>query len=186
MYLLGCGISKINLEGTLEDWEKILVKTNKLRKYELDWWIDEIEPIIKKIISTKKGIIDGDFWIRFIYNEDRFLLKGLSGIMTEKIKAIGGWLLKFYPYLNKGKRKGKLDTIAFETLSKLGSEFLPVRFKVVNVPKNTETDCKIFAGFIGMKQDQESMSVIPEIGWFVCKDDKEKTEVCGNGDGVIL
>ena len=37
-----------------------------------------------------------------------------------------------------------------------------------------------------MKQDQESMSVIPEIGWFVCKDDKEKTEVCGNGDGVIL
>ena len=41
MYLLGCGISKINLEGTLEDWEKILEKTNKLRKYELDWWIDE-------------------------------------------------------------------------------------------------------------------------------------------------
>ena len=50
--LMGCGISKINLEGTLEDWEKILEKTNKLRKYELDWWIDEIEPIIKKIIST--------------------------------------------------------------------------------------------------------------------------------------
>ena len=99
----------------------------------MDWWK---EPIIKKIISTKKGIIDGDFWIRFIYNEDRFLLKGLSGIKTkEKIKAIGGWLLKFYPYLNKGERGRKLDTIAFETLFDLGSELLPVRFKVINVPK---------------------------------------------------
>ena len=64
--------------------------------------------------------------------------------MTEKIKAIGGWLLKFYPYLNKGKREGKLDTIAFETLSKLGSVLLPVRFTVANVPKKTETVCKIF------------------------------------------
>ena len=37
-----------------------------------------------------------------------------------------------------------------------------------------------------MKQDQESMSVIPEIGWFVCKDDKEKIELSANGIEEIL
>ena len=73
MHCMGCGISEIILDGTIEYQEKILEKVNKLRNCYLNWWIDEIEPILKKLISTKKREIGGNFWIIFIYNEDRFM-----------------------------------------------------------------------------------------------------------------
>ena len=36
LYICGCGISYINLEGTSEDWEKIKEKAEKLREYVLN------------------------------------------------------------------------------------------------------------------------------------------------------
>ena len=55
--MVGCGIPFIELDGTVEDWESILNKTESLRKYELSWWINQIVPILSKIIETKKEIL---------------------------------------------------------------------------------------------------------------------------------
>ena len=51
-----CGISKITLEGYLEDWEKIKKKLEFFSKEEfgLDWWTKHLIPIIDNIIETKK------------------------------------------------------------------------------------------------------------------------------------
>ena len=49
-----------------------------------------------------------------------------------------------------------------------------MRFIVFSVLKKIERDCKLFAGFIWMNQDNESLNVTPEIEWFVCERDKEK------------
>ena len=40
-----CGIPEVTLKGTPEDWQKIYDKVLSLRKYELDWWISELELI---------------------------------------------------------------------------------------------------------------------------------------------
>ena len=55
-----CGIPYILLEGTLEDWEKILQKLKFLSKY--DFSREKMEKNIEEIINTKKGKINLDFW----------------------------------------------------------------------------------------------------------------------------
>ena len=57
------------MEGTLEDWEKILKKTKDLSKYNLKEWVENLEPILLKNIETKKGKIDKDFWKKILYPE---------------------------------------------------------------------------------------------------------------------
>jgi hypothetical protein len=57
----GCGIPEITIEGSVEDWRKILLKLNSLSKYDLEWWISSIKPIIQEIINTKLGQFDRTF-----------------------------------------------------------------------------------------------------------------------------
>lgn len=42
-----CGFPSITIEGTPEDWQDILQRAKLLREYDLEWWIDELEPILK-------------------------------------------------------------------------------------------------------------------------------------------
>ena len=61
MDLCGCGVPYIILEGTSEDYEKILTKAKNLKKYDFEWYIDRIIPHIQKMIDAKKGNIDVNF-----------------------------------------------------------------------------------------------------------------------------
>ena len=107
LYLCGCGIPYINLKGTLEEWETIKEKTEKLKQYDLEWWIKELIPILDKIIESKKGNIDINFWKNFIrLKDDKYTYHSRSGRITQtKIKPfIDGWIIKFFPYDFSGKR----------------------------------------------------------------------------------
>ena len=102
---VGCGIPKVYLEGTLEDWEKLLIKVKSLEKYELKWWTDNLQKVINKIIETKKGNVDVIFWKYFIFSSIRqYVEYGPSGIgkKLSNQKYIGGWILYFFPYSNDG------------------------------------------------------------------------------------
>ena len=55
-------LSKITLEGKLEDYIKLKEKAMKLKKLDLDFLIDEIIPILYKIIEARKGNVDKEFW----------------------------------------------------------------------------------------------------------------------------
>ena len=58
--MISCGIPYILLEGTLEDWKKILEKLKSLSKYKFR--TEKIEKDIIEIINTKEGKINLDFW----------------------------------------------------------------------------------------------------------------------------
>ena len=57
-----CGIPEITLEGTPEDWEKLLHKARGLKEYKLDWWISELEPLLEEFVKASKGEVNKDFW----------------------------------------------------------------------------------------------------------------------------
>ncbi|RIB02549.1 hypothetical protein C2G38_1896149, partial [Gigaspora rosea] len=61
-----CGIPKVTLEGTLEDWMKLQEKVAHLRKLnlELDFWLDRLEPVVWNLVATYRGEVDEDFWGR--------------------------------------------------------------------------------------------------------------------------
>ena len=58
MGLAICGNPYIILEGTAEDYKKIIKKAQKLRKYKFEWYIDRIIPHIQKMVEAKEGKID--------------------------------------------------------------------------------------------------------------------------------
>ena len=51
----GCGIPKVKLLGTLDDWLSLHKKLEGLKEYEMTAWVDSLIPIIDQFISTYQG-----------------------------------------------------------------------------------------------------------------------------------
>ena len=158
--MIGCGIPEVTIEGTVEDWEKILNRLDYLSQYELGWWTSELKPVIQKIIDTKKGTFDKDFWMNMIkYHE-----MGLYG----SYDGVDGWLLKFYPYKRDGERS---DFKEIKGTWDLPSEIanVPFEFEVQDEARNVVAtyNMEFWAGFMGITQNKNTFSVKPEIGWAV-------------------
>jgi hypothetical protein len=165
VFRVSCGIPEIKLEGTPQDWQKVLDKARYLRKYKLDWWIDEIEPLLEKFVSASKGDIDKDFW------------KNIFKYHTEKVygapKKIDGWIVKFFPYDKMGKRNN-LKELTFG--DNLPSEIVKVDLKHIETggAKDIVTPLELWAGFVGLQQNPGTFALKPVIGWMIRKKDIEK------------
>ena len=158
--MIGCGIPEVTIEGTVEDWEKIFNRLDYLSQYELDWWTSELKPVIQKIIDTKKGTFDRDFWMNMIkYHETGFY---------GSYDGVDGWFLKFYPYKRDGKRS---DFKEIKGIGVLPSELanVPFVFEVQDETRNVVVtyNMEFWAGFMGVTQDRNTFSIKPEIGWAV-------------------
>ena len=172
-----CGIPKITLEGTTEDWIKVLNNTKKLRKYDLDWWVDDLTPILEQFIETSKGDVNLTFW-KSIYKQ--YEEKEEKGCSYLKVPYVNGWIIKFYPYINQIKMpergNNKLTRNPF-----IGSSFSFLEFdlELGSFPNNVcsvdfewfyyseKFDMKLFSGFIGAIQDKETVSLKPNISWIL-------------------
>lgn len=97
-----CGIHEIIVKGDFNDYNKILSSLQYLRKYDLDWWIDKLIPIIENFIIAldNKSKSDYEFW---------------SSIYKERNESGGpfitGWISNFFPYIKKKlyEKKGIID-----------------------------------------------------------------------------
>jgi hypothetical protein len=196
----GCGIPEVTVEGSVGDWKKILKRLDYLSKYDLKWWTSELKPVIQKIIDTKEGKLDKQFWMNMV----KYHQLGAYG----SYNGIDGWLLKFYPYLQGGsppvaEKKVTAGNVPMNvmlvntndpsyktrTLYLRRSEFKEILFvttlpkEMANVPFVLELkdesgavkesfNMEFWAGFMGVKQDKQSFNVKPEIGWAI----NQKTE----------
>jgi hypothetical protein len=161
-----CGIPEVRLEGTTQDWEKVLEKAQYLKKYQLDWWIDELEPILKKFVETSQKKIDKDFW------RNMFIVhpagKGCGG----EPEKVNGWVVKFFPYDKEGQRFGLKEIWINDKLPK---EIVKVDLELVTDyggGRKTE-QLELWAGFIGLKQTAKTYALKPQIAWMIRKTDKD-------------
>jgi hypothetical protein len=148
-----CGIPEITLEGTTEDWENILNKAEKLRTYELGWWIDELKPVLQEFIETSKGNINKTFWKKIFKQK-------WEGCGFDEI--FDGWFVKFFPYDKDGK---KLNLKTIDNRHNLPNEIVKVPFKYIEEGKTYELE--VWSGFFGLQQNNDSFSLKPQIGWMV-------------------
>ena len=165
-----CGISAINLEGTLEDWKKIKNKFEYFSKeqFGLKWWIEHLIPIIDKIIETKiyysknKDINDNlrNFWKDFIRVKN-------DGEYQPDI--IDGWIIKFLPDFNENKINEKL----FEY--QIPEQILncPLNLIFTNGIQSILYNCSIASGFYGIIQDEKNFGIKPVIGYAIVVEDKK-------------
>ena len=184
---ISCGIPYIILEGTAEDYKKIILKAKNLSKYDFEWYIDRIIPIIEKMVEAKEGEIDIDFFKNIIIKneriEDRY---EHCHHFRYKINYINGWILKFFGYIKKGKNLKRFleDKIEGEEINNLPNQILNAPFIIRNKEKKREETMKFEAGFFGCEQN-EKKEVSLAIGWLVSpsnsvkkgqKDDQFKNE----------
>lgn len=159
----GCGFPYVTIEGSLEDWTKINSKLNDIKKYKFEWFTYNITSIINKIIETKKGIVDENFWKQMI----RF--KESDGSYSPDY--IDGWFTKLFPYDFHGE---VIDGPIYEATS-MPSEMLSVPFLLKIVPPGMREEdveairCEMLAGFVGLTQNKTNASLKPEIGWLMRK-----------------
>lgn len=163
-----CGIPEITLEGTTEDWEKVLNKARRLKQYQLDWWITELEPILEEFVKASKGEVDQEFWRNMFKRH----LPKRCGDPT----IVDGWIVKFFPYNKEGKRND-LKTIVGD--DRLPNEIVKVDVKYLEIYNDTiiETPLELWSGFIGLTQNKDNFTLRPQIGWMIKKKDDNSKEL---------
>ena len=174
-YATSCGIPAINIEGTKTDWLKIKKKLQHFKGYNIDNWINSLEPIIQQFVDASDNKIDTAFWSNIFKRKDE------SGG-----PYITGWIIKFFPYINDNNKMtinpyiDKEPKKHFEGL--LTNQFNNGLSKADFIWNyyGTNYEMEFLAGFIGIKQDLKSLTLRPEIGWVVKNKKYEKKSVVGN------
>ncbi len=158
---LVCGIPVITLKGTPEDWQKIYDKTKQLGAYDLAWWTNELEPILKEFVNASKGNVNVAFWKNMFkyHTQEKY---GAPNI-------IDGWIVAFYPYDKLGRRNNLKQ---LEGGDNLPEELVKVDLNYVEIDKkgkSTSTPLELWAGFIGLDQRASDFTLTPVIGWMIRK-----------------
>jgi len=85
-----CGIPKINIAGTKEDWEMIKKKANNFLELmpDLKLWINHLNETLQNFIDIFDGKIDKSFW------DSLYKVSDESGG-----PYVCGWILTLFPYL---------------------------------------------------------------------------------------
>src|SRR6516225_7499839 len=50
-----CGIPAITLEGTAEDWQALADRAEAFAKFDLEWWLTPLQPILQEFVATARG-----------------------------------------------------------------------------------------------------------------------------------
>lgn len=159
-----CGIPEITLAGTAADWTSIRERARAFREFDLDWWIDVLDPILAKIEDTARGNVDREFWRRMYKMEHE------SGG-----DHASGWFNTFFAYVHEPPERNAFPTIdagPFEghKLSDFpsGRAKVPFVWRIMHQPVQME----LVAGLIGVVQRPDDVLDVAW-GWVV---DRAKAE----------
>lgn len=162
-----CGLPSITLEGTLEDWQEVRRRADKLQQYangvskqsDLLKWHQILCTVLDQFIETYKGNVDKNFW------NGMCDYHGGSGV-----SYITGWILAFIPFkdgnyrLNSptdilnGSKYGQVDTSDLKTST------------VVEVPvtindNGIEYKTIFYAGAIMSAYREDTQQICPSYDW---------------------
>jgi len=162
-----CGIPQITLEGTVEDWEKIHHRVERLAQYDLKWWTDDVLQITSEFVAAAKGNPNRSFWHAIYKQKDES-----GGPYTQ------GWLARLIPYLKReegrpadfknpllGRRLVGSQGMAGITDDQLPSSASQVPFVWKYYENNY--DYQFVAGLLTVEQDKINRAVRPRVGWAV-------------------
>ena len=172
----GCGVSSINLEGSLDDWNKIKSKLEFLSTKAMKWWTKHLIPIIDDIIKTKKYYkkhkkINSDlinFWKSMIR------IKNKGDLYDPHM--INGWIIKFIPNLSEAKPGLYEEILETNVPDQIIS--CPLELTVLNLDgTKSQYKCDIASGFYGMVQDKQTYAVKPVIGYGIFVEEKNNLKL---------
>ncbi|MFK7903817.1 MAG: DUF4419 domain-containing protein [Chitinophagales bacterium] len=179
-----CGIPSVTLEGTVEDWEKVERDFEQLAEYDLEWWVNDLMPILHQFTQAAKGEVDKEFWGK-IYDYRHFK----NGMCGSPQGSITGWMVKLFPYLNDGTKNSLIgiDLAQYSEQISNQEEYLSGQtvLGIADLPKGLskadfvldnngdKSKMEFLAGFVGISQDSKTKALRPEINWGVVDSGKK-------------
>ena len=192
---LSCGIPSVTLKGTPDDWQSILDRTRKLRAYGIDWWVDDLEPILEEFVKASKGKPNTEFWRSIVKKYRPGELRGLSCGMDIGSTKFDGWFLKFLPYDENGRTPAEVNMDHNMLPEMVRTEYKYIIFNDFTGEIEKEMMMEFWAGIVGMEVDPETYAMTPKMGWFtrIGKTEEEllaefeaKDNDDGFSDGLML
>jgi hypothetical protein len=181
-----CGIPTITIEGTPDDWRKIIKKVESLRNYDLGWWVDDLKPILQEFVNASEGNVNKDFWQNIVKKDRPESMKKGAGCGVKDATKFDGWFLKFMPFDKDGRTP---DTVVYGRNDMLPSVVsAPFTYIVKDSTGNiiSKTPMEIMSGFVGIDVNEKTYTMRPHIGWMVSeKNNKGIAEKIQNSMGII-
>lgn len=105
-----CGIPKVTLTGTPEDWRKLRAKASMLAEYGLSWWTERLLPVLDHFMWASEGTLNLSWW------EGLYKDINMSGG-----PRFSGHINAFFPYLKikKYDSKTRVETEEYVARNKL-------------------------------------------------------------------
>ena len=181
-----CGIPTITIEGTPDDWRKIIKKVESLRNYDLGWWVDDLKPILQEFVNASEGNVNKDFWQNIVKKDRPESMKNGAGCGVKDATKFDGWFLKFMPFDKDGRTP---DTVVYGRNDMLPSVVsAPFTYVVKDSTGNifSKTPMEIMSGFVGIDVNENTYTMRPHIGWMVSeKNNKGIAEKIQNSMEII-
>jgi hypothetical protein len=168
-----CGIPRVAVTGSVEDWERMRARIEVLATFGLEWWTKRLRPILDEFVETAKGRRNLRFWQAIYKPKDAYG----DGSVT-------GWIADLFPYLGDAPRRMKNYVLESERRdwavpvergfrTGIGRGSFPcglasVPVTLANWPDGRE-EADFVAGFVGVEQDVSDFSLSPVIGWCVAE-----------------
>lgn len=187
-YYIVCGIPSITIEGTPDDWKKVIEKTEILRNYDLGWWVDNLTPILNEFVAAAEGKANRAFWQNIVMKlrpDEMRELGCMAGLSDEEPTYVDGWFLKLMPFNKKGRTPRKVSCETNQMLPNVASA--PFTYKVLDNLGNTisSTPMNMVAGLVGVDVNANVMR--PRIGWMVCENNGPTFEErVASGEGLHI
>lgn len=171
-----CGIPKITLEGTVEDWQRIRARVEVLATYDLEWWVARLRPILDEFVRAADGHPTAEFW-KAIYKPE----------YAYGVDLATGWITDLFPYLRDAPERRRNHVFEFqrhrwalpaakargpfaEDSKGVGLKGFPSGLSSVPIEvrftDGSERKMELVAGFFAVKQDSE-LAIAPLIAWCV-------------------
>eukprot|EP00438_Fugacium_kawagutii_P035463 Skav216644 [mRNA] locus=scaffold1255:226827:227936:+ [translate_table: standard] len=188
---LCCGIPKVTLLGTLEDWQQLRAKIDRLMDFDLEdklmtKWHSMLAPVLDRLVSSASGQSEIGFWDRVCHYKG-----GGSGPTF-----LSGWITVFVPFTAKGQWQGdsrfrgwgRVDKDAADPWPDIDTGKLPVG--AVSVPvlvddNGTQYDTQMIAGQVAHDVCGDGSVLRPRTDWCIAYDGAPKAEPRAYRDGEV-
>lgn len=180
-----CGIPRITLEGSADDWADLRRRCQQLSAFGAGWWTNQLDPLLEQFHRAADGHQERRFW-RNIYKIGGDEASGGQ-------PQFNGWIGCFFPYLSgcRGNiRNYLLEDIGIyfrdefrtsgepdqcgPTHNQLPSPLasVPVAWQIL---KETHP-MRFLAGLVGVEQNRNTLAVRPRVGWAVHDENAPRRE----------